>query len=178
MVRILAGAWAVTALTVAAGCDRPATEPVASIACAAQPSGEARLEGGAFTLGAAPRYPEEGPPTRVTVAPFSMDRTEVTNAQFAAFVEATGHVTEAERRPDPKLYPGVPPKSLTAGLDRLRGGEDETAARDPGAWWRVVPGANWRHPKGTRKRDRRAGAPSRGPRQPSGRARLRAVEGP
>jgi formylglycine-generating enzyme required for sulfatase activity len=41
--------------------------------------------------------PDESPAHEVTVGPFLMDRHEVTVAEFARFVEATGYVTEAER---------------------------------------------------------------------------------
>ncbi|MDP1736605.1 MAG: formylglycine-generating enzyme family protein [Caulobacter sp.] len=111
------------------------------------PAGEVALRGGTFLLGAKPEHDDEGPPRRVTVAPFSIDRTEVTNAQFAAFVIATGYVTLAERRPDPALYPGVPagklkPSSLVfVGAAGLGSG-------DPALWWRVIDGADWRHPEG------------------------------
>jgi formylglycine-generating enzyme required for sulfatase activity len=44
-----------------------------------------------------------------------MDRTEVTNDQFAAFVKATGYVTVAERTPQPGDFPGAPPALLVAG---------------------------------------------------------------
>jgi formylglycine-generating enzyme required for sulfatase activity len=41
-----------------------------------------------------------------------MDRTEVTNAQFARFVQATQYVTVAERYPDPRDFPHLDPKTL------------------------------------------------------------------
>ena len=111
------------------------------------PGGEVALKGGTFTLGAQAEHEEEGPARKVTVGPFSIDRTEVTNAQFAAFVKATGYVTLAERQPDPALYPGVPadklkPSSLVfVGADALNDG-------NPARWWRVVDGASWKHPEG------------------------------
>lgn len=63
--------------------------------------GMARLEGGAFTMGSDDHYPEEGPRREASVGAFWIDRTEVTNAQFAVFVAATGYVTVAERGLDP-----------------------------------------------------------------------------
>lgn len=60
-------------------------------------------------MGSASHYPEEGPVRRVKVADFWIDETPVTNAQFTAFVEATGYVAFAEIAPDPKDYPGMDP---------------------------------------------------------------------
>ncbi len=60
-------------------------------------------------------YPEEAPSHRVTVDSFWIDRTPVTNRQFAEFVRATGHVTFAETVPDPKDYPGSLPHLIFAG---------------------------------------------------------------
>ena len=50
------------------------------------------VPGGEFTFGDT-IYPEEQPPRQKTVAGFWMDRTEVSNDQFAQFVRATGYVT-------------------------------------------------------------------------------------
>ena len=48
-----------------------------------------------------------------------MDAPEVTNAQFASFVKATGHVTVAERKPTREEFPGAPEENLVAGLGGL-----------------------------------------------------------
>lgn len=58
---------------------------------------------------------EEGPVRQVAVKTFWIDRFDVTNADFAKFVAATGYVTDAERKPDPKDYPEVPRDKLTSG---------------------------------------------------------------
>ena len=55
------------------------------------------LQAGQFIMGSHPAYEEEGPPKLVAVAAFDIDATEVTNAQFARFVDATGYVTDAEK---------------------------------------------------------------------------------
>ena len=141
----LALATALSALVVA-GCGAKATGPAAR-ACPAQPGGEVQIAGGEVILGAAGLHPEEGPPRAVAVGPFSIDRTEVTNDQFAEFVAATGYVTMAERAPDPDLYPGVPPEALKPS-SLVFVGADAKADGDPAHWWRVVDGANWRHPEG------------------------------
>ena len=56
-----------------------------------------RITGGTFRMGADLFYPEEAPAHQVTVDGFWIDEYAVTNAEFAAFVAATGYVTVAER---------------------------------------------------------------------------------
>ena len=111
------------------------------------PAGEVALKGGIFLLGARAEHEDEGPAVRVTVGPFSIDRTEVTNAQFADFVKATGYVTLAERQPDPALYPGVPADKLKPSSLVFVGAKG-LGSGDPSGWWRVVDGASWKHPEG------------------------------
>lgn len=117
---------------------------------AAQPSGTPHpgmvwIPGGSFAFGDT-LYPEEQPVQTRSVAGFWMDRTEVSNDAFAAFVQATGYVTVAERPVDPAQHAQLPPEM------RLPGAVVFTmpTARDghPTQWWRYVPGANWRHPGG------------------------------
>jgi len=55
-----------------------------------------RIPGGTFRMGSDHHYPDEAPAHCVSVAPFLMDRTPVTNRQFKEFVKATGYVTFAE----------------------------------------------------------------------------------
>ena len=104
-------------------------------------SGMVWIAGGTFTMGADARYPEEGPPRDVAVEGFWMSRTEVTNAEFAAFVAATGYRTEAER--DPPVLPGAPPEMLQPGSAVFR-----VPTPDNRNWWRWEVGANWHHPSG------------------------------
>ena len=73
------------------------------------------IPGGTFRMGSDKHYPEERPVHRVTVDGFWMDRAPVTNARFARFVEATGHVTFAEIPPRAEDYPGALPDMLFAG---------------------------------------------------------------
>jgi formylglycine-generating enzyme required for sulfatase activity len=93
-------------------------------------------------------YPEERPAHRVTVDGFWVDEHPVTNAGFRAFVEATGHVTVAERPPDPADYPGVDPALLVPGSLVFRRPPRPVGLRDHRAWWAYVPGACWDHPEG------------------------------
>ncbi len=66
------------------------------------------LDGGSFLMGSQEHYREEGPVRRVTVGPFRISKTEITNADFAEFVAATGYVTTAERALDPAEHPDWP----------------------------------------------------------------------
>lgn len=119
-------------------------------ATAAQPApstaGMVRIKGGEFQMGARPLHREEGPPRPTRVGEFWMDRTEVTNAQFARFVAATGYVTLAEKPLDPKAYPQLSGDQLNPSAIVFVGAKQPGS--DPGAWWRVIPGADWRHPEG------------------------------
>jgi formylglycine-generating enzyme required for sulfatase activity len=102
------------------------------------------IAGGSFVMGDDPHYPEEGPPQTVTVKGFWIDTHEVTNAEFAAFVKATGYKTVAER--DPPKLPDAPPEMLVPGSAVFNTPSDS----DP-RWWRWVPGAQWRHPSGQKE---------------------------
>ena len=85
---------------------------------------------------------------RVYVDGFWMDATEVTNAQFAAFVKASGYVTVAERKPTAAEFPGAPPENLVAGSVVFSPPSHAVPLNDHFQWWTFVPGANWRHPRG------------------------------
>jgi|GEM_PF-19062 len=93
-------------------------------------------------------YREETPVRLATVQGFWMDRTEVTNAEFARFVQATGYVTTAERPVDAKLHPGLPPAMQQPGAVVFVNPTELRNGGDPRQWWQYLPGANWRHPAG------------------------------
>ncbi|MBR1211242.1 SUMF1/EgtB/PvdO family nonheme iron enzyme [Bradyrhizobium sp. JYMT SZCCT0180] len=67
------------------------------------------IEGRIFRMGSDRHYPEEAPVHRVNVGEFFIDRSPVTNGQFRKFVNATGYLTFAEIKPNPKDYPGALP---------------------------------------------------------------------
>jgi formylglycine-generating enzyme required for sulfatase activity len=106
------------------------------------------LPGGRFRMGAAGFYPEEQPVRQVQVAPFAIERHPVTTAQYAAFVDATGYRTVAERPMDPALYPGADPADLVPGAMVFRQTPGPVNLGDWRQWWDWAPGANWRHPFG------------------------------
>ncbi len=85
---------------------------------------------------------------RVSVSGFFVDATEVTNASFAEFVERTGYVTDAERKPSAEELPGVPAEARVAGSIVFTKPSSQVPLDQPARWWRFVPGANWRHPAG------------------------------
>lgn len=118
-----------------AACGERAQQQAAVTQCLADSEGDVAISGGVMMMGARAMLPGEGPPRRVTVAPFRIDRTAVTNSAFAAFVTATGYVTRAERGPSPSSLVFV-------------GAGDGVDLGDPSQWWRIVPGADWRHPTG------------------------------
>jgi formylglycine-generating enzyme len=113
------------------------------------PDGMVWVPGGTFWMGCDDcEMPDAAPAHLVTVDGFWMDRTPVTNAEFAKFVKATGYATIAERKPDPKDFPGAPPENLVAGCAVFSPPTDDIPLDNPYAWWRYVPGANWKHPEG------------------------------
>jgi sulfatase modifying factor 1 len=112
------------------------------------PEGMVWVPGGTYWMGCDDcGMSDTGPVHLVTVDGFWMDRTPVTNVQFAAFVKATGYVTIAERAPDPKDFPGAPREALVAG-SAVFVAPASASLDNPMAWWRYVPGASWKHPDG------------------------------
>lgn len=106
---------------------------VSSLACNTGLQAPVWIAGGETQIGDDAGYTDERPSYRTHVDGFWIDRFEVTNAQFADFVKATGYVTSAERRGDSMVF--IPPTQ----------GQIPTA---PDQWWKVVEGADWQHPEG------------------------------
>jgi formylglycine-generating enzyme required for sulfatase activity len=74
------------------------------------------IRGGEFWMGSDHTDMYDARPVhRVALDGFWIDRTEVTNDEFAAFIAATGYVTVAERQPDPKDFPDAKPEDLVPG---------------------------------------------------------------
>ena len=106
------------------------------------------IPGGRFRMGSDKHYAEEAPAHHVSVDPFLIDRTPVTNRQFKEFVRATGYVTFAQIPPDPKDYPGALPHMLYAGSLVFTPPSHPVDLRNWGEWWTFLKGAHWRHPYG------------------------------
>jgi formylglycine-generating enzyme required for sulfatase activity len=106
------------------------------------------LPGGRFRMGSNRFYPEERPVHERSVDAFAMEIHPVTNAQYAAFVTATGYVTVAERALDAADFPGADPADLVPGALVFAPTEGPVDLRDWRQWWRWVPSASWRHPLG------------------------------
>jgi formylglycine-generating enzyme required for sulfatase activity len=134
------------------------TIPNLDSAPGASPDGMAWIPGGEFSMGASdpPDMDDVGmkatldsrPIHRVYVDGFYMDRTDVTNAEFARFVKLTGYVTVAERTPTAREYPGAPPENLFAGSVVFAPPDHAVALNNHFQWWKYERGANWRHPRG------------------------------
>jgi len=120
--------------------------------------GMAWIPGGKFTMGTneADAYPAEKPAVDVEVGGFWMDTREVTNAEFTKFVEATGYITVAERKPEweelkKQLPPGTPKPDesiLVPGAMVFTPPPYEVPTNDISLWWKWVNGANWKNPEG------------------------------
>ena len=106
-----------------------APQPHAKPAECARAGGMATIPSGKVLLG---EDGENDAGEAIDVPAFRIDRYEVTNRQFASFVAATGYRTDAERVGEGAVF--VVPAQLSG--------------MDAGQWWRMVRGADWRHPVG------------------------------
>jgi len=93
-------------------------------------------------------YPEERPVREAEIGAFLMNRTPVTNAQFACFVAETGHVSFAEIAPDPRDYPDMDPALAVPGSIVFLPPDRRVRLSDGPSWWHFVLGAHWRRPAG------------------------------
>jgi len=122
------------------------------------PKGMVWIPGGEFSMGAqdSPGMDAVGmkatadsrPIHRVYVDSFYMDKTDVTNQEFTEFVNATGYVTVAERKPSATEFPGAPLENLVAGSVVFRAPHRPVTLDNHYQWWSYVKGANWLHPEG------------------------------
>jgi formylglycine-generating enzyme required for sulfatase activity len=116
------------------------------------------IKGGDFEMGSANAEgrEDEYPLHKVRIPDFYMDETEVTNAQFARFVEETGYLTQAERKPDweeikKQLPPGTPRPAdevLVPAALTFTPPAHPVALDNAAQWWSWTKGASWKHPQG------------------------------
>jgi len=117
------------------------------------------IPAGQFVMGELNTVPDEFPPHDVELDGFWMDKTEVTNREFTAFVDATGYVTTAERAPELRsIQPGSELENVTILPEFNKPGsicslplssrEDIDPAKGDYSWWQYLPGADWKHPEG------------------------------
>lgn len=110
------------------------------------------IPGGKFLRGREDGEPSERPVREIEISEFSIGKTEVTNAQYAAFVKATGYVTVAERVPTQEQYPNADPELLVPGsatFKPIKASFDQREWVTPHPpWWEYRKGASWRHPEG------------------------------
>ncbi len=112
------------------------------------PEGMIWIPGGHFIMGSNDAYPEEQPEHRVQVDGFFIDSHEVTNAQFAKFIDATDYVTVAERTPKAEDYPDAPADMLVPASAVFTHPSQVENLVDFTQWWSLVPDASWREPEG------------------------------
>jgi formylglycine-generating enzyme required for sulfatase activity len=125
------------------------------------PEGMVWIPGGSFWMGYPDSPDQDAPLHQVAVSGFWMDETEVTNAQFEAFVKETGYKTVAELPPSADDFGGKTPppdvKPFSVVLNRqlpddisLQGPWPQLNPNNPWQppWWTMCPGADWRHPEG------------------------------
>jgi formylglycine-generating enzyme len=121
-------------------------------------NGMVLIKGGVFEMGGDndQASPDEYPKHKVSVSSFYMDVTEVTNAQFKKFVDATGYITTAERKPNweelkKTLPPGTarPPDSVMVAASLVFTPTNVPVnLNDYSQWWAWEKGADWKHPQG------------------------------
>ncbi len=154
----LAGALAPEKAGISANPNFGPTETNPIPAPSTVPEGMVWIPGGEFSMGSdsaseslcsqAGVTRDAVPIHRVYVDGFWMDATEVTNAQFVKFVDATGYVTVAETKPTQEEFPTAPPENLIAGSTVFAPTPAAVKLDNYFQWWSYIPGAQWRHPTG------------------------------
>lgn len=155
--------WAVGLMLAGLAACGPKTQPAAEQqAAASQAPAEAPppavagmlwVPGGRFLMGSYSGMPNEQPVHEVEISGFYLDETEVTNAQFRAFVEATHYVTMAERPMTEEQLAQIPPdqrpekKPVRFGSILFHKTDGPVPLSQP-VWWKMEFDANWQHPDG------------------------------
>ncbi len=122
------------------------------------PAGMKQVPGGEYTMGTDDpnSMDNERPAHRVKLDAFLIDDHDVTNSEFAKFVDATHYLTTAERPVDwEQLKKQLPPETPKPADENLRPGSlvytppgHAVDLSDMGNWWTWTAGASWKHPHG------------------------------
>jgi formylglycine-generating enzyme len=120
--------------------------------------GMVHITGGEYQMGAADKEgrPDEYPQHKVHIKDFWIDVTEVTNAQFRKFAEATGYITTAEKKVDwdelkkqlPAGTPRPPDSELEPSSLVFTPSSHPVALNNAAQWWQWTKAADWKHPQG------------------------------
>ena len=106
---------------------------------------------GTFTMGCTGCDIEDALPLhKVSLDSFWISETPVTNKEFRVFVKETSYVTTAEKKLDPRDFPGVPVEKLRAGSTVFRKPDIFKGLHNPLSWWEFRYGANWKKPAGSK----------------------------
>jgi formylglycine-generating enzyme required for sulfatase activity len=136
----------VQGMAIALLCFIPTAFAIPENAC---PIGMVLIPGGTFQIGSDDSgLVEERSAVDVTVDRFCMDQTEITNAQFAEFVQATGYVTIAERPLSKSQFPDLLDEQRSPGSLVFQMAKPGVKAVPNLSWWQWTVGANWQHPFG------------------------------
>ncbi|HQR42204.1 MAG TPA: SUMF1/EgtB/PvdO family nonheme iron enzyme, partial [Gemmatales bacterium] len=151
---LLYGAFAIAAFIVTFLLTRFVQQPATPI----PPAGMVLIPAGEYSMGSSGdnALANERPVRTIKLSAFFMDETEVTNAQFKAFVDATGYITTAEKKPEwEELKKQLPPNTpkpddalLVAGSLVFVSPGKPVGTEDISQWWKWTPGACWKHPEG------------------------------
>ena len=113
------------------------------------PEGMVFISGGTFRMGAdSLKFPEERSAPNVSVSSFCIDAHEITNAEFAKFVKATGYKTVAEIPLSKEEFPDLPDEQRLAGSLVFQPPKEDAQQVPFLSWWAWTVGANWQHPFG------------------------------
>jgi len=128
--------------------EAPAQAPQAE-----QPPAQVWVPAGVFTMGNDRGDPDHRPARPVRMDGYWMDATPVTNAQFKAFVDATGYVTTAEKPIPREVLPAeirneVRDEDLTPRSMVFVGTRRPVPLNNELQWWALIEEANWKQPEG------------------------------
>ena len=107
-----------------------------------------RIPAGRHRIGSDRFYPEEAPSREIELPAFQIERTPVTNREFAHFVRSSGYRTISELPADPQVYPLLTPEQRQPASIVFQAPPAAVDRSQPRQWWALVPGATWQHPQG------------------------------